>query len=53
MKNAIKFSDIPFLIKQVLKEHRTITNPSLENIMDADQWARDRIMKIIRQAGKC
>jgi len=40
-------------VKQVLEEHQPISNPSLGDIMDADQWARDRIMQIIRQAGKC
>ena len=53
IKNTIKFNDIALLVKQVLEEHQPISNPSLGDIMDADQWARDRIMQIIRQAGKC
>lgn len=53
IKNTIKFNDIALLVKQVLGEHRSISDPSLGDIMDADQWARDRIMQIIRQTGKC
>ena len=53
MKETIKFSDIACLVKQVLQEHQNISNPTLEDIMDTDKWARERVTKIVSQDNKC
>lgn len=36
----IKFLDIPDIIKKTLGKHKAVENPSLEEILDADKWAR-------------
>ncbi len=41
LKGKIKFLDIPKLIEKKLEEHKVIQNPTLENIIDADVWARE------------
>ena len=53
LKGAIKFTDIAHLLEQVLQEHQTIPNPTLDDIMNIDRWSRERIIKIFRQDYKC
>jgi 1-deoxy-D-xylulose-5-phosphate reductoisomerase len=36
----IKFLQMPELIKAALEAHKTIKNPSLDQILEADKWAR-------------
>jgi 1-deoxy-D-xylulose-5-phosphate reductoisomerase len=40
IQNKIRFVDIPVVIEKVLKKHRPIKRPSLEDILDADRCAR-------------
>jgi 1-deoxy-D-xylulose-5-phosphate reductoisomerase len=42
-KGRIGFMDIPKLVEQALDEHDSISNPSLNDILDADAWARERV----------
>jgi 1-deoxy-D-xylulose-5-phosphate reductoisomerase len=42
----IKFTDIPKLVEQALAEHKSISKPDLEEIMAADSWARERVLKL-------
>ena len=53
LKGAIKFTDIARLIEQVLQEHQTISNPTLDDIMNIDNWSRERVTKIFHQDYKC
>ena len=53
LKGAIKFTDIAHLLEQVLQEHQTIPNPTLDDIMNIDRWSRERIIKIFQQDYKC
>jgi 1-deoxy-D-xylulose-5-phosphate reductoisomerase len=43
----IGFSDIPELVEQTLNEHKPITKPDIEEILAADDWARDRVMRLV------
>lgn len=43
MKGRIGFMDIPRLVGQALDEHDSISNPSLDDILAADAWARERV----------
>ena len=36
----IRFTDIPHAIEDALGAHRVIGNPSLEQVLEADRWAR-------------
>jgi len=43
MEHRIGFLDIAKLVEEAMEEHRSISNPSLEEILAADAWARERI----------
>lgn len=40
LNSKISFMDIPRLITAVLEKHETINNPTLEEIIEIDKWAR-------------
>ena len=44
LDNKIRLSDIPRIIESVMKEHETQTASSLEAILRADEFARNRAM---------
>ena len=46
LSRAIKFTDIADLIGQTLEEHEPVASPTLEEILAADAWARDRMLKL-------
>ncbi len=43
----ITFPGIVELIERVMEEHHIIPNPSLEDILEADQWAREKTRKLV------
>jgi len=49
MENKLKFVAIPEIIEKVLKAHQSIKDPSLKDILDADNWAREKATEL---AGK-
>jgi 1-deoxy-D-xylulose-5-phosphate reductoisomerase len=53
MKEVIKFTDIARFVEQVLQEHQTISNPTLDDIIEADKWARERAKENFKKARKC
>jgi len=46
LSQRIKFTDIPNLIEQALEQHQAIPQPTLEEIMAADAWAREKVMQL-------
>ena len=46
LSRKIGFTDIPKLVRQVVDEHMPVNNPTIEEILTADEWARDKIRKI-------
>ena len=42
LSGGIRFTDIARLVAKVLAEHRTVADPTLEDIIAADGWARQR-----------
>ena len=40
LKGHVKFYEIAKYIERVLERHTAVMNPSLDDILDADQWAR-------------
>jgi len=46
LAGQIKFTEIPKLVEQVLDEHKATTSPRLEEILAADDWARERVMQL-------
>jgi 1-deoxy-D-xylulose-5-phosphate reductoisomerase len=47
LAQRIKFTDIAQLVELALNRHKSIPHPSLEEIMAADEWARERVMQSI------
>ncbi|MCX6013187.1 MAG: 1-deoxy-D-xylulose-5-phosphate reductoisomerase [Chloroflexi bacterium] len=45
LAKRIRFPDIPKLLKTVLDQHKPVANPGLEDILAADMWARELLMK--------
>lgn len=41
----VGFLDIARLVEQALEEHQSVPNPSLEEILAADAWARERVKR--------
>ena len=48
IKGEIKFSDIPVLIDTALQLHTMKHNPSLDDYLEADQWARSVTLKKVQ-----
>ncbi|HUU62767.1 MAG TPA: 1-deoxy-D-xylulose-5-phosphate reductoisomerase [Dehalococcoidia bacterium] len=43
LEERIGYMDIPKLVAEALEAHQNITNPSLEDLLTADAWARERV----------
>ena len=44
LSQRIKFTDIANLVEQALAQHQAIAQPTLEEIMTADAWAREKVL---------
>ncbi|MBN1474098.1 MAG: 1-deoxy-D-xylulose-5-phosphate reductoisomerase [Syntrophaceae bacterium] len=49
INGKIKFINIPKIIEKVLSLHDAVNDPSLEEIIQADRWAREHAQKIIER----
>ncbi|MFC1941667.1 1-deoxy-D-xylulose-5-phosphate reductoisomerase [Chloroflexota bacterium] len=47
LSKRIGFVDIADIIKQVLEQHQKVDHPNLEEVMAADAWARERVLKLV------
>ncbi|HCX65137.1 MAG TPA: 1-deoxy-D-xylulose-5-phosphate reductoisomerase, partial [Eubacteriaceae bacterium] len=43
LNREIRFVDIPKKLERVMNRHRPISNPSLQDVLDVDQWARKAV----------
>ncbi|OWZ84267.1 1-deoxy-D-xylulose-5-phosphate reductoisomerase [Natranaerobius trueperi] len=48
LNENITFLDIPDYIKLVMNKHQVIDNPSVENLIEADRWAREECLNSIK-----
>ena len=53
LKRRIKFTDIATLVERVLGRHRTATRPTIDEIMAADTWAREEVLKLAEGGAPC
>lgn len=53
LEGSIKFTDIPLLIQRVMEEHEVKTARTIEDILRADQWAREKTKNIIEREKPC
>ena len=49
IQNKIKFSAIAKLVEKALDQHRATAHPDLDEIIEADLWARNFVKKAIEQ----
>ncbi|KFZ44164.1 1-deoxy-D-xylulose 5-phosphate reductoisomerase [Smithella sp. SC_K08D17] len=49
MEKKVRFIDLPKIIETVLDVHNSINTPSLEDILQADLWARRETSRIIER----
>lgn len=47
LSRRIKFADIACFVERVLERHQSITHPSLDEIIAADDWAREETVKLV------
>lgn len=48
LKGRIKFLDIPRIIRVVMDKHQIIASPDLNQILEADKWAREEVLAVKR-----
>ncbi len=48
LDKRIKFVEIPKIIDKVMNCHKTIYNPTLEDVLESDKWARIRVQEVIK-----
>jgi len=46
LKERLGFTGIAGLVEQVLEKHESITRPSIDEIKEADRWAREKALEI-------
>ena len=51
MEGSLKFTEIPLLIQRVMKDHEVKSAHTIEDILRADHWAREK-SKAILEGGK-
>lgn len=49
LKGLINFIDLPRIIDKTLNAHHTIQDPELEDILEADRWARVKTHEVIER----
>lgn len=47
LSQKIKFTDIARLVGQALEQHQLIPHPTLEEIIAADTWAKEKVLQLV------
>jgi 1-deoxy-D-xylulose-5-phosphate reductoisomerase len=53
LEGSLKFTDIPILLQRVMEEHEVKSVRTIEEILKADHWARERSRAIIERGKAC
>ena len=53
LSQRIKFTDIAYLVKQTLEQHQPVAHPTLEEILAADAWAREKVTQLTTEGNPC
>ncbi len=51
LSGCIGFTDIARCVGGALEQHRTVPNPTLEDILTADAWAREKVQQLVDEKG--
>ena len=49
LEGSLKFTEIPLLLQRVMEEHEVKSVHTIEDILKADHWARERAKAILRR----
>lgn len=49
LDRRIGFNDIPAVIRRTVREHTTKTSPALQDVLNADEWARETTEAYIKE----
>lgn len=49
LNKKLSFDKIPFLVRKILSWHKVKESPNLEDILEADRWAKEESKKIIQR----
>jgi len=52
LEGSIKFTEIPFLLRRVMEDHEVKMVNTIEDILRADHWARERAKAILSEGRK-
>lgn len=47
LKGELKFTEIPRTIEKVMKKHKVLKRPSLEALVEVDEWARKKAKELV------
>lgn len=47
LNNQIDFLDIPKIIFKTMRKHQVVKNPSIEDILEVDNWARNKAKEMV------
>jgi len=50
---SLKFTEIPLFLQRVMQEHEVRTVHTVEDILKADHWARERSKAILERGRAC
>jgi 1-deoxy-D-xylulose-5-phosphate reductoisomerase len=53
LEGTLKFTDVPLLLQRVMEEHEVKSVHTIEDILKADQWARERSKAILEGRKLC
>ncbi len=53
LEGSLKFTDLPLLIQQVMNEHEVKPVQTIEDILRADQWGREKAKSILQGRKLC
>jgi len=46
LSRRIKFTDIAHLVERTLEQHQIVFQPTLDEIIEADGWARQKVSQL-------
>jgi 1-deoxy-D-xylulose-5-phosphate reductoisomerase len=52
LQGGIRFTDIPVIIRTTMNRHTVMPDRKIATVLEADRWARDTAMKMIRATQK-
>jgi 1-deoxy-D-xylulose-5-phosphate reductoisomerase len=52
LARRIKFTDIAILVERALEKHQAVAYPTLDDIMAADDWAREQVQRMAEGVGR-